>query len=281
MMSTETLAISFGLGCAAAWGAGDFAGGMASRKGNLLAVIFVSQLLGGVLLAVMGLVFSESVPPPVHLFYGGLAGVFGNIGIMALYKGLAQGRMGIVAPLSAVLTALVPVGYSACYIGIPPVSQLTGMLCFMVAIWFLSAGEAKFKMTLNELILSCIAGLGFGLFFIFIDRANDLAIFWPLVSARLASVSFLILAFFITGKSARPVAGQWKLIFITGVLDAAGNLFFSVATHLGRLDISAVLGSLYPAATVILAWFFLKERLGRKQWAGIAGAFVALILISI
>jgi len=281
MINTETLAITFGIGCAAAWGAGDFTGGLASRKGNLLGVILISQLLGGLLLAVLGLIFSESVPPVQYLLYGGFAGVFGNIGLIALYRGLAQGRMGIVAPLSAVLTALVPIGYLAIYRGLPSMIQLAGFMCFMVAIWLLSAGDSRFKMTLNELFLSIIAGLGFGLFFIFIDRANDLAIFWPLVSARLASVSFLFFVLLFTKKSARPVTGQWAFIGITGVLDAAGNLFFSLAAHLGRLDISAGLGSLYPAATVILAWIFLKERLGRKQWAGVAGAFVALILISL
>jgi drug/metabolite transporter (DMT)-like permease len=171
MMNTETLAITFGLGSAVAWGAGDFSGGLASRKGNLLGVIFVSQFLGGLLLAVLGLIFSESIPPLPYLLYGGLAGVFGNIGLIALYKGLAQGRMGIVAPLSAVLTALVPVGYSAFYSGLPSMIQLAGFICFMVAIWLLSGSDAGFKMTLNEFFLSIIAGLGFGFFFILIVRA--------------------------------------------------------------------------------------------------------------
>ncbi|MDX2439674.1 MAG: DMT family transporter, partial [Desulfobacterales bacterium] len=275
------LSINFGLGCAATWGAADFAGGLASRKGNLLAVIFASQFLGGLLLAVLGLIFSESIPPLSYLLYGGLAGIFGDIGLIALYKGLAQGRMGIVAPLSAVLTALVPIGYSAFYTGLPSITQLVGFTCFMVAIWLLSAGDAGVKMTLNELFLSIIAGFGFGFFFILIDRANDLAIFWPLVSARLFSVLFLFFVLLIAKKFVRPVAGQWVLIGIIGALDALGNAFFSIATHLGRLDVSAVLGALYPAATVILAWFFLRERLGRKQWIGVVSAFVALILISI
>jgi len=281
MMNTETLAITFGLGSAVAWGAADFSGGLASRKGKLLAVILFSQFLGGLVLAVLGLIFSESIPPLSHLLYGGLAGVFGNIGLIALYKGLSQGRMGIVAPLSAVLTALVPVGHSAFYSGLPSMIQLAGFLCFMVAIWFLSGGDTGFKMTLNEFFLSILAGLGFGFFLILIDRANDIAIFWPLVSARLCSVIFLFFVLLITKKLAGPVAGQWKFIGITGVLDAAGNLFFSVAAHLGRLDVSAVLSSLYPAATVFLAWFFLKERLGRKQWVGVVGVFIALILISV
>ncbi|MCG8685026.1 MAG: DMT family transporter [Desulfobacterales bacterium] len=281
MINPETLSITFGLGSAVAWGAGDFTGGLASRKGNLLGVIFVSQFLGGLLLALLGIIFAESVPPVSYLLYGGLAGIFGNIGLIALYKGLAQGRMGIVAPLSAVLTALVPIGYSAFYNGLPSIIQLAGFICFMVAIWLLSAGDTGFRMTLNELLLSIVAGLGFGFFFILIDKANDLAIYWPLVSARLFSVSFLFFIVILLKRSLKPVTGQWKFICITGIFDAGGNLFFSMAAQLGRLDISAVLGSLYPAATVFLAWFFLKERLGKKQWIGVVGAFFALILISI
>ena len=145
----------------------------------------------------------------------------------------------------------------------------------------LSSAKAEFRMTRNEFFLSFAAGLGFGFFFIFIDKANDLAIFWPLVGARFASVSLLLFFISMIGKPTRPLRGQWILIGITGVLDAAGNALFSLAAHLGRLDVAAVLGSLYPAATVILAWFFLKERLRRQQWAGIAVAFLALILISV
>lgn len=151
----------------------------------------------------------------------------------------------------------------------------------MIAVWLLSSANAGIRMSLSEFLLSLVAGLGFGLFFIFIDLANDLSVFWPLVAARAASVSFLLLIILIKGKSVKPLSGQWIFILLTGVLDAAGNAFFSIAAHLGRLDVSAVLGSLYPAATVMLAWFFLKERLGRKQCVGVFGAFVALILISI
>jgi len=281
LISSETIAVFCGLGSAAAWGAGDFSGGFASRKGNLLGVVLLSQLLGGLILAIMALVFSETIPPFEHLFYGIIAGIFGNFGLIALYKGLAQGRMGIVAPLSAVLTALIPIGYTAFFEGLPTITQLLGFLFFIVAVWLLSSVGAGFRMTLKELFLSIAAGLGFGLFFIFIDRANDLSIFWPLVGARVASVSFLFIIILMSGKSAQPLTGQWIFIVITGILDAAGNAFFSMAAHLGRLDVSAVLGSLCPAATVLLAWFFLKERLHQKQWIGVATAFAALILISI
>lgn len=281
MISTETLAISCGIGSAVAWGAGDFSGGMASRKGNLLRVVLFSQFLGGILLLALALGFAEKMPPANHLMYGAFAGIFGNIGLIALYRGLSTGRMGIVAPLSAVLTALVPIGYSAFYEGLPSLVRFSGFVVFMVAVWLLSSGESGFRMTVRELLLSFAAGLGFGLFFIFIDRANDLAIFWPLVGARLASVSLLFGVIVLMGRSAAPLTGQWLFIAITGVLDALGNLLFSIASHLGRLDVSAVLGSLYPAATVLLAWLFLKEKLRFQQWVGVGAAFAALVLISV
>jgi drug/metabolite transporter (DMT)-like permease len=281
MITTETWAISCGIGSAMAWGAGDFSGGMASRKGNLLRVVLFSQFLGGLFLLVMALAFGEKMPPASHLVYGAVAGIFGNIGLIALYRGLATGRMGIVAPFSAVLTALVPIGYSAFYEGLPSLVRFSGFLVFMVAVWLLSSGDAGFRMTIRELLLSSVAGLGFGLFFIFIDRANDLAVFWPLVGARVASVSLLFCVVLLIGRKTVPLAGQWHFIGITGVLDALGNLLFSIASHLGRLDVSAVLGSLYPAATVLLAWLFLKEKLQLQQWIGVGAAFIALILISV
>ncbi|MFU8769544.1 MAG: EamA family transporter, partial [Desulfotignum sp.] len=127
---------------------------------------------------------------------------------------------------------------------------------------------------------SCAAGLGFGLFFIFIDKANDLAIFWPLVGARAASVGFLFTVVLVVKKPGTPVTGPWGFIAVTGVLDALGNLLFSTAAHLGRLDVSAVLASLYPAATVLLAWLVLREKLRRRQWVGVGAALIALGLIS-
>ena len=282
MITTETLAIACGIGSAAAWGAGDFSGGMASRKGNVFQVVLVSQFVGGFFLLAMAVFAGETMPPVRHLVYGAFAGVFGNIGLLALYRGLSTGRMGIVAPLSAVLTALVPIGYTAFFTGLPPMTRFTGFVFFMVAVWLLSSADTGFRMTGRELLLSCVAGAGFGLFFIFIDRANDLAIFWPLVWARVASVLFLSTVMLLAGKpGSSSMTGIWGFIVMTGVLDALGNLLFSTAAHLGRLDVSAVLSSLYPAATVLLAWLFLREKLRRRQWMGVGAAFIALGLISV
>ena len=281
MISSETLAVTCGLGSAVAWGAGDFSGGFASRRGKLMAVILISQVLGGLLLTGMALVTGEGIPLMPALINGLMAGFCGCIGLTVFYWGLSFGRMGILAPLSAVLTALVPIVYAAFFEGIPSLIQILGFCLVLVAVWLLSSAENDLKMSRTELGIAVVAGLGFGFFFIFIDRANDQAVLWPLVAARLGSVILLGCMALVGGRSLRPLKGQWIFILLCGVLDAGGNAFFSLSAHLGRLDVAAVLGSLYPASTVGLAWFILKERLGRRQWAGVALVFVALVCISL
>lgn len=280
MINSETLAVTCGLGSAVAWGAGDFSGGFASRKGNLMGVILFSQLLGGFLLTILAVLVSETVPEFYDLFFGLIAGLCGCTGLTVFYWGLTHGRMGIVAPLSAVLTAIVPIGYAAFFEGLPSLMQFAGFFLVLGAVWLLSAADNELRMTRMELGVALVAGLGFGLFFIFIDRANSHSVFWPLVAARVASVSLLCAVVVVGKKTSRPLHGQWLFIVLCAVMDAGGNALFSMAAHLGRLDVAAVLGSLYPASTVALAWFFLKERLGRQQWAGVALAFVALFFFS-
>jgi len=280
-MTPEAASVSYGIACAVAWGAADFNGGLASRKGALMGVVISCQVIGGMFLLVAALVSSEPLPPLPHLLYGGMAGVFGVSGLFALYRGLALGRMGIVAPLSAVLTALVPMGYTMLQLGLPSAVRLAGFVFFALAVWLLSSGGTAFKLTPGELFLSIFAGLGFGLFFICIDKSNDIAVFWPLVSARFTAVCLVLVIIFINGRPSFPAPGQWIFVIVSGVLDACGNCLFSMAAQSGRLDIAAVTSSLYPAATVLLAFVFLKERLRPLQWAGVAATFVSLVLISV
>lgn len=278
-MISETAAVTYGIASAAAWGAADFNGGLASRKGPLMGVVISCQVIGGLFLLTAALVSREPVPPLSHLVYGGLAGIFGVSGLFALYRGLSRGRMGIVAPLSAVLTALVPVGYTMLRIGLPGTAQVTGFIFFAVAVWLLSSGDTTFKLTFSELFLSILAGLGFGMFFIFIDKSNEYAVFWPLVSARFASICLVLVVILIKDRPAMPVSGQWIFVTLSGILDACGNLLFSMAAQAGRLDIAAVTSSLYPAATVFLAFIFLKERLRPIQWTGVGAAFISILLL--
>lgn len=279
-MTSEAIAITYGLSSAISWGAGDFSGGWASRRNSVLTVILFSQVIGALMLVALAFLFSESVPATPALVWGGVAGICGVLGLTAFYKGLASGRMGVVAPLSAVLTAMLPVCFALFTEGLPRLTQISGFAVALLAVWFLSAPESSSRINKVEFGLSMVAGLGFGLFFVCIGHVSSQGIFWPLVAARTASISMMAMVLFMKKTRFVPPGNQIPCITLTGILDAAGNSFFALAAHTGRLDVSAILASLYPATTVLLAWFLLKERLQRQQWAGVGAVVVALVLIS-
>jgi len=280
-MGPEVLAITFGISSAIFWGTGDFSAGFASKKNGVLAVILFSQLVGAILLFSLALYISDPFPPIRHMIYGSLAGLVGILGLMALYVGLSRGRMGIVAPLSALITASIPIGVSFYKEGFPANSQLFGLGLALFSVWLLSYNKGdKGAYRFSELTLPLLAGLGFGLFFVLIDSASQESVLWPLVGTRCMSLPLVLILFLLRSDTRIPAKNQWPLIAMAGIFDVLGNLFFAMATHIGRLDISATLSSLYPAATVFLAWFFIKERLLPQQWIGVGLALVALVLIA-
>ncbi|MAT99453.1 MAG: EamA family transporter [Anaerolineaceae bacterium] len=287
MNNPELLAVAYGLASAAVWGAGDFSGGLATKRGNVYVVVTLSQLVGLVCLLALALLLEGALPPARDLLFGALAGLAGVVGILALYSGLARGRMGVVAPTTAVLSASIPVIVGILTEGIPPVLVLVGFGLAVTAVWLLSGGGKADGIRRDELGLALLAGLGFSLFFVFIDQLSTGAIFWPLTAARVASVPLLLL--FILGRrtwqgsiTTTPLPRNLlPIIALSGILDSGGNYFFALATQSGRLDIAAVLASLYPASTVLLARLILKETLGPRQWLGVGVALVALVLIAL
>ena len=281
MISAETLAVGCGLGSAIVWGAGDFAGGFATRRANALTVIFFSQLIGGTLLLAFAAAFSSGTPPGRHLFFAALAGIFGVLGLIGLYRGLAGGRMGLVAPLSAIVTALVPLLFSLTTEGYPGHLRFAGFGVGLSAVWLLSSPGGKLAIKPGELKLSLSAGLGFGLFFVCMGTASGETVLWPLLAARGSAVLLMLILLLSSRQMTVPPRSQFGLIALAGILDTMGNAGFGMAAHLGRLDIAAILASLYPAPTVILAWLVLRERLGRRQWFGVAVAVCALVLIAV
>ncbi len=281
----ELLAVAYGLASAAVWGAGDFSGGLATKRGNVYVVVTLSQLVGLICLLALALLLEGALPPARDLLFGALAGLAGVIGILALYTGLARGRMGVVAPTTAVLSASIPVVVGIVTEGIPPVLVLLGFGLAVTAVWLLSGGGKADGIRRNELGLALLAGLGFSLFFVFIDQISTGVIFWPLTAARVASVPLLLM--FILGRRWRGITtiqlpgSLLPIIALSGILDSGGNYFFALATQSGRLDIAAVLASLYPASTVLLARLILKETLGTRQWLGVGVALIALVLIAL
>lgn len=280
-MDDQTLAVVFGLASAASWGAGDFSGGMATRRGNLYSVVLVSQIIGGVFLLLLAILFQEAIPPGKDFVFGALAGIAGMIGLLGLYSGLAFGRMGIVAPLTAVISATIPILFSLITEGLPPMLQIAGFSLALGAVWLLSGGGGSNKIQLMEIAYALLAGSGFALFFILIDQANATTVYWPLTAARLASVISLAGYIVLRGLWQRPAPSELPLITLVGLLDALGNTLFTLAARIGRLDLAATLASLYPAATVILANRFLHEKLVRLQKLGVLIALLALLMIAL
>lgn len=281
----ELLAVAYGLASAAVWGAGDFSGGFASKRGNVYTVVILSQVVGLFCLLLLALFLEGALPPARELLFGALAGVAGVVGLLGLYAGLARGRMGVVAPVTAVISAIIPVIVGIVIEGLPPVLVLLGFGLAVTAVWLLSGGGKANGIRGEELRLAFVAGLGFSLFFVFIDQISVGIVFWPLATARLASVSlllfFILNRYWVNARWERPSGTILPIIALSGILDSGGNYFFALATQSGRLDIAAVLASLYPASTVLLARLILKEKLGSRQWLGVMVALVALLLIAL
>jgi drug/metabolite transporter (DMT)-like permease len=221
------------------------------------------------------------MPPLSFLLLGATAGFCGGVGVLALYRGMAIGRMAVVAPLSAVVAAILPVIVGVFAEGLPSVFQMAGFGIALVAVWLLSGGGPGLSVRMDELRWALIAGVGFGLFFVFVDWASDAAVLWPLVAARAASTVLALGIVLLRRHAATPGRLPIGMIVLSGIADAGGTGFFALATRTGRLDIAAVVSSLFPAGTVFLAWLFLKERLDRRQWVGVAAALVALVLIAV
>ena len=278
-MSHPLATVIFGLAASLCWGSGDFSGGLASRRANASSVVTVAYAVGFVLLVALALIWRESFPSPLDMVWGGLAGLAGATGLISFYSALSIGRMGIAAPVSAVLTATLPVLFSAFTEGLPSLLQLGGFVLALLAIGLISRPEQA-KGRPEGIGLALLAGCGFGCFFILISRVNHTATFWPLAVARFSSVLLLLVVLRIRQQPLLPRITVAPLTLLAGILDATGNAFFVLATHAGRLDVAAVLSSFYPAATVLLATLVLRERMTRTQSIGILLALVAVPLIS-
>ncbi len=270
----------FALLAATAWGSGDFTGGLAARRIGTFHTVLIGYTIELFTSVIVALVRAEKIPPSVDLMWGVLAGIFVVVGFGSLLRGFTTGRMGVVAPVSAVLAAAIPVIFTALTEGLPRNLQLIGFGLALVSIWMLSRPEPLGGRPAG-LGMALLAGLGFGSFFTILDQIGENALFWPLVASRMTAFLLILSFALVTRRKLIPPAFPIVLLTLNGVLGVAGTLFFLLATQNGRLDIAAVLGSLYPAVTAILAKLISKESMVRLQVAGMAVAILAVALITI
>lgn len=280
------LSILFGLGAAIGWGAGDFTGGLASRKTGAYRAVFYGEVVGIIFLLIIVKISGESLPNQRVWLLAMLAGALGTVGLILLYHSMTLGLMSIATPVSALLAASLPVLVGIFKEGVPQILTVIGFGFALFAVWMISQGAGgvtDILAHLSDLKLPLLAGIGFGLYFVFMhDATSTGATIWPMVASRSGGM-ILITAYMLITRSSWKVedTSAWPMITINGILDISGNVFFILAGQSGRLDVAAVLSSLFPGATVILAWIFLKERLTRNQWIGIASALVAIVLMTI
>ena len=273
-------AVFLGLVSAVTWGAGDFSGGMAVKRTNPYGVVIAAHSLSLVLLVALGIITGEPIPPLHDWLWGGAAGIGGCIGLTLLYSALATGQMSIAAPVSALVAASLPVLVGVFSEKLPGWGVLTGFVFALTAVWLISGGVGL-NLQPEKIRLPILAGIGFGLFFIFLHQGSSSSIFWTLVATRIASISSLLIFSIITRQPWIPSRDSWFPIFMSSLLDSAGNAFYALSARIGRMDVAAVLGSLYPGSTVLLAWFILKERVSPLQMVGILIALAAIVLITL
>jgi drug/metabolite transporter (DMT)-like permease len=273
--------IIFGLLSAATWGTGDFFGGLGARRSSVYGVIIVAHAVGLIFLTALALLWGESIPPTPDLLWGMAAGIAGAVGLTALYASLAGGQMGLNAPIIAVLAAVIPVTFSLYTEGMPGEFKFIGFGVALIAVWLLSRPSEHASGPPRGLGLALLAGLGLGGFFILINQGQSDAFLWPLVASRVASLPFMILVTLLMRQPLLPPRAVLPMAALTGTFDALGNLFFLLASNVGRLDVATVISSLYPVSTVILARIILKERVAALQVLGILLAMGAIVLIAL
>jgi drug/metabolite transporter (DMT)-like permease len=282
------MAAALALASALVYGAGDFIGGVASRRLPPIAVVWRSNAIGLVgLLAILPFFLEES-PSTADLLWGAGAGLAGGMGILLLYSGMAFGTMSVVAPLTALLAAVVPVVVGFVGGERPSALAALGVVVAFAAIALVSRehdGERHIRVETRVLAYALGAGLGFGVFFVGLDAAADDVGLWPLIAARTASVTmFCVLVAMLRSARLRSTAAREgsmpALIVVCGLFDASANALYLLATQRGLLTLVAVLTSLYPASTVVLARVVLGERLSRSQLVGVGLAGAAVIFVT-
>ncbi|HEX3816566.1 MAG TPA: DMT family transporter [Mycobacteriales bacterium] len=275
------MAVVLGLLAALAYGASDFIGGHTTKRSNPWTVVALSQTVAmvGVLLAIPFLPGRLGV---AAVLWGGLAGLGSAVGSIALYRGLATARMNVVAPLSGVMAAAVPVIVGLVTGERPHQLALIGVVIALVAIVLVSLSpSADGAARSSGVVEGLVAGGAFALLFIGLQRPGSHAGIWPLAVAEVVAVAVVVTATIVGGYPLRPAPKTVVGTGVAGILAFAATLLYLLSTRHGLLSIVAVLVSLYPALTVILAAVVLHERSTRIQLAGMLAAIAAVALIAV
>jgi drug/metabolite transporter (DMT)-like permease len=265
-----------------AYGAADFLGGLATKRGSTVFSAVVWSQATGLVLVLLALPFlPPASPTTIDLAWGAASGLAGGIGLGFLYRGLAVGVMSVVAPVTAVCAVIIPVAVGVALGERPTLPATAGVALALVAIVLISrSGEVEEgKRARTGLATAVASGIAIGIFLVCLQRTGRSAGLWPLVPARAVSVSFFAVAGLLAREKLLPRRESWPIVVGSGALDMVANVLYLIAVRQGPLAIVATLTSLYPASTILLARIVLRERLRLVQGVGVACAAVAIVLI--
>jgi drug/metabolite transporter (DMT)-like permease len=266
-----------------------------------LRVVLMSHAMSFTALVAIAVLRGDEFPHGVLLAWGVGAGVAGGLSLTAFYLALSRGAMGSSAAVSGLLAAAIPAAVTLGMDGSPGVRPLLGFAVAGLAIWLIAAsasetldgpgeaiaGESVGAGRRGTMALALGAGVGFGIYFVALKMAGPGGVVWPMATARIGSLSvcsLMLLGLRIRGAGEVGVAMRRRVLgwaMATALLDTSGNLLFLAATRAGRLDVAAVLASLYPASTILLAALALGERPTRRQAMGMVTAVAAVVLIAL
>jgi drug/metabolite transporter (DMT)-like permease len=279
LLPAGSAVVLLGLLSALAWGGGDFGGGLLARRAPLFGVVAGTQLVGMVVALGLAGVRGEPVPSGADLAWSVACGLAGVVGITSLYRGLAAGRMGVVAPVTGVLAAVVPVSVGFVTEGLPGPAVVVGIAAALAAVVLVTRSPDHVEGRPSGIGWALLAGCGIGLFNAGIGQLSGEGGFGPLVLIRLVQAVVLVGLILVLRQPWRVERPLWGALLAIGLLDMTGNAAFIFATQVGQLAIASVLSSLYPVVTVLLAIVVLRERLTRSHVFGVALTGAAIVLI--
>ncbi len=266
------------------YGAADFSGGFTARRSPLVPVLVTSQAAGALLALAFVLASGEAVPAGRDLAWGAAAGVAGAVGLAFLYRGIAAGLVAIVSPTAALVGAAIPVAFGILSGEHPSPAALAGSAICLPAILLLSwerGGVADRRALRSALAHALLAGTFIGLFFIALARSSPGSGLWPVLAARGASITLLVVAAFLSRQRLAVSRAGALPTLVAGVTDMAANVLFLLATREGLLSLAVIVASLYPAPTVLLARVFFREHIPPVRALGLAFAVAGIALIGL
>jgi drug/metabolite transporter (DMT)-like permease len=294
-LTSQVLPVTFSLGSVFTWGTSDFLGGYAVRRANAFQFTTLAHACGTLFMAALAVTNHSAFPSSTSVFWALAAGLSGGAALAIFYRALASGRMGLAAPVAAVVSAGVPTVFAMLTNGLPRTIQLAGFVFAGIGLWLISRPENQTRP--EGLGLAVLAAIGFAGFFLCVKQAGNAAALWTAGLARFASfvlTGAIVLVLRKRKQNTERVEAKVSspnsaislnlrsaaIAIIAGCLDVSGSALFIRASQVGRLDVSVVISSLYPAITVLLARLVLHEHFSCWRTIGMLAAMAAVPMIA-